>query len=284
MVSLTAVSGMIEFDTQVDWHEGTMSERACLQVAIDCIELTGVRARAEHKFLKVEFPWNVRSAVATYEIPFGFIQRPTHFNTSWDMARFEVCAQRWADLSEYGFGVALLNDCKYGYSTHGNVMALSLLRSAKAPDPTADMGTQRFRYAVLPHGGGGFQDGNVVQHALQFNTPLRVVELAGATEVGTRSLFWSSHASVVIDTIKLAEEQPNASEVALVLRAYEAYGGSCDVSIATSVPNLVRAVECNLLEEQEQPPLERTDEGHSSSVAARFTPFQLKSFKLVFAL
>lgn len=101
-----------------------------------------------HKFLKVEFPLNVHSHEATYEIQFGHLRRPTHFNTSWDQARFEVtfksfslqyngvyhtllyvpqvCAQKWADLSEYGFGVAILNDCKYGYSTLSNVMRLSL--------------------------------------------------------------------------------------------------------------------------------------------------------------
>ena len=79
-----------------------------------------------HKILKVEFPVNVKSLDATYEIQFGHVKRPTHFNTSWDQARFEVSGHKWADLSEYGFGVSLLNDCKYGHSTRGSVMSLSL--------------------------------------------------------------------------------------------------------------------------------------------------------------
>ena len=100
---LASGSRRLEFDTEVDWHE-------------------------HHKFLKVAFPVDVHAARATYEIQFGHLERPTHTNTSWDVARFEVCAHRWADLSEPGYGVALLNDCKYGYDIHGNVMRLSLLR------------------------------------------------------------------------------------------------------------------------------------------------------------
>ena len=104
---LTSGSRRLEFVTEVDWHE-------------------------RHKFLKVAFPVNVHAARATYEIQFGHLERPTHVNTSWDVARFEVCAHRWADLSEPGYGVALLNDCKYGYDIHGNVMRLSLLRGRRA--------------------------------------------------------------------------------------------------------------------------------------------------------
>ncbi|XP_065436570.1 alpha-mannosidase 2C1-like [Chrysemys picta bellii] len=90
---------------------------------------------------------------ATYEIQFGHLQRPTHWNTSWDWARFEVWSHKWMDLSEHGFGVALLNDCKYGASVHKNVMSLSLLRAPKSPDATADIGPHEFTYAVMPHRG-----------------------------------------------------------------------------------------------------------------------------------
>ena len=125
MVSLTALSPRLEFTTEVDWHE-------------------------DHKFLKVEFPLNLHADYATYEIQFGHLRRPTHFNNSWDMARFEVCAHRWADFSEPDYGVALLNDSKYGYSVYDNLMRLSLLRSPKMPDPQADMGQHNFRYAFAP--------------------------------------------------------------------------------------------------------------------------------------
>ena len=127
-VRLGSGARRIEFDTEVDWHE-------------------------RHKFLKVAFPVDVRAARATYEIQYGHVERPTHANTSWDVARFEVCAHRWADLSEPGYGVALLNDCKYGYDIHGNVMRLSLLRSPGWPDPESDQGAHRFSYALFPHAG-----------------------------------------------------------------------------------------------------------------------------------
>ena len=120
---LASGSRRLEFVTEVDWHE-------------------------RHKFLKVAFPVNVLAARATYEIQFGHLERPTHTNTSWDVARFEVCAHRWADLGEPGYGVALLNDCKYGYDIHGNVMRLSLLRGPGWPDPESDQGSHRFSYAL----------------------------------------------------------------------------------------------------------------------------------------
>lgn len=115
VISLSSISPRLDFTTSVDWNEN-------------------------RKFLKVEFPFNIQSDYATYETAFGWVQRPTHYNTSWDLAKFEVCGHKFADLSEYGYGVALLNDCKYGYATHGNVMRLSLLRAPKAPDANCDIG------------------------------------------------------------------------------------------------------------------------------------------------
>merc|ERR1712072_837083 len=97
-----------------------------------------VERHENHQFLKVYFPLNILSDAASYEVPFGVARRPTHRNTSWDVAKFEVCGHRWADLSEFEFGVSLLNDCKYGHACKGNVMSLSLLRSPVNPDAAAD--------------------------------------------------------------------------------------------------------------------------------------------------
>ena len=99
-----------------------------------------VEWRESMKFLKVEFPVDIVNTEASYETQFGIIRRPTHYNTSWDMAKFEVCCHKWADLSENGYGVSILNDSKYGFATCGNMMRLSLLRAPKAPDAHADMG------------------------------------------------------------------------------------------------------------------------------------------------
>src|SRR5262249_19754751 len=150
--------------------------------------------REKHKFLKVEFPLRLRASEATYEVQYGHVRRPTHRNTSYDIARFEVCAHRWADLSgararsfflsfspfihphrtEHGFGVALLNDSKYGHAALGSTLRLSLLRSPKNPDPSADMGTHSIRWALAPHA-GNFQEAGVIEQAADLNVPLLLV-------------------------------------------------------------------------------------------------------------
>ncbi len=218
-VSLCAGARQLEFDTEADWHE-------------------------KDRFLKVEFPWDIRCEFATYETQFGHVRRPTHANTSWDWARFEVCAHQWADLSEPGFGIALLNDGKYGHSALGNVMRLSLLRAPKMPDPDADMGAHRFRYAVRPHG-GDFRAGGVIPAARAFNSPLHIVR--GAAEAPV-SFFQVDAPHVVLDTVKKAEDSD-----ALIARLFEAHGARGPARLTTSLP-CVPAARCNLLEEDAPPP------------------------------
>jgi len=150
-IRLVAGSQRLEFSTEVEWAE-------------------------RHRFLKVAFPLSVRAPAASFEVQFGYVARPTHANTSWDAARFEVPAQRWADLSEPGCGMALINDCKYGYDVRGSVMRLSLLRGPTWPDPEADQGTHRFSYALMPHRGLAaslLAAGSVTDEAEAFNLPLR---------------------------------------------------------------------------------------------------------------
>lgn len=240
-VSLTALSPRLDFANAVEWHES-------------------------HKFLKVEFPLNLRSQQAAYEIQFGHVLRPTHFNTSWDVARFEVYAHKWADLSEPDYGVALLNDCKYGCSVRGNVMRLSLLRAPKSPDPQADQGHHVFRYALLPHA-GTLQAAGVVAEAYRFNVPLIVRSTRRAPE--QVSFFQLSTPAVVIDTVKKAEDSN-----ALIVRLYEAYGTRGTVRLSSPLP--VRAVSrCNLLEEDDAS-LEWSEGG----VTFDYAPFQLITLKL----
>lgn len=107
----------------------------------------------------------------TYETQFGTVSRPTHRNTSWDQAKFEVCAHKFADLSEYGYGVAMVNDNKYGHAVNGEVMTLSLLRSPTAPDAEQDQGEQRFAFALYPHA-GAFLESDVPQVAAAFNAAM----------------------------------------------------------------------------------------------------------------
>lgn len=130
-------------ETQISkesWAKSTISLEADVgdaeKIEIQC----EVEWRETMKFLKVEFPVDIVNTEASYETQFGINRRPTHYNTSWDMAKFEVCCHKWADLSEAGYGVSILNDSKYGFATCGNLMRLSLLRAPKAPDGHADMG------------------------------------------------------------------------------------------------------------------------------------------------
>ena len=190
LMSLEAGARRLEFRTEVDWNES-------------------------HRFLKVAFPVAVRSTHATYEIQHGHLERPTVQNTSWDEARFEVCGHRWADLSEPGYGVALINDCKYGYDVRGNVMRLSLLRAPGYPDPGADRGHHRFGYALLPHA-GDLREGGVVEEAEWFNLPLLVRKGVAGTE---GQLIEVDRRGVSIEAIKWADDGEG-----VIVRLCEIYG------------------------------------------------------------
>ncbi|CAH6869583.1 Man2c1 [Phodopus roborovskii] len=239
----------VRFHTEVHWHEA-------------------------HKFLKVEFPARIRSPWATYEIQFGHLQRPTHYNTSWDWARYEVWAHRWIDLSECDFGLALLNNCKYGTSVRGNVLSLSLLRAPKAPDVTADMGRHEFTYALMPHK-GSFQEAGVIHAAYNLNFPLLALPASGPAPATTWSAFSVSSPAVVLETIKQAEK--SHQHRTLVLRLYEAYGSHVDCWLHTSLP-VQEAILCDLLEQ-------RDPTGHLSlrdnRLKLTFSPFQVRSLLLV---
>lgn len=229
-IVVDAVHPYVRFDTEVDWHE-------------------------DHKFLKVEFPANILSRSATYEIQFGHLQRPTHFNTSWDWAKFEVYGHRWVDLAEHGYGVSLLNTCKYGHAVHGKVLRLSLLRSPKSPDPEADMGTHQFSYAFMPHK-GTFQEAGVIQQAYELSSPLKMVvcdtESKSSGTLGKQgsllesgSWFQVSSPAVILETVKHAERHQSA----LVLRLYEAYGGETTITVTTSLP-VAQVFACSALEDK----------------------------------
>ncbi|XP_029399252.1 alpha-mannosidase 2C1 isoform X2 [Mus pahari] len=239
----------VRFHTEVHWHEA-------------------------HKFLKVEFPARIRSPQATYEIQFGHLQRPTHNNTSWDWARYEVWAHRWIDLSECDFGLALLNNCKYGASVRDNVLSLSLLRAPKAPDATADMGRHEFTYALMPHK-GSFQEAGVIHAAYNLNFPLLALPAPGPAPDTTWSAFSVSSPAVVLETIKQAERCHQHRT--LVLRLYEAHGSHVDCWLHTSLP-VQEATLCDLLEQ-------RDPTGHLSLQDNRlkltFSPFQVRSLLLV---
>jgi len=244
-IILKAGTPRIDFSTEVDWRE-------------------------DRKFLKVAFPVNVRSSRATYDIQFGHIERPTHSNTSWDMAKFEVCAHKWADLSESGFGVSLLNDCKYGYDIHGNTLRLSLLRSPISPDPLADRGHHRFTYSLLSHG-GDFRAGSVIEEAYSLNSPLWIrptVPSSGSLPL-SHSLLNCDAAEIQIETIKKAEDGD-----ALIIRMYEAHGARGHAKLKLGFP-VGKACWTDCLEREEHPASLMENE-----VSFPFHPFEILTLKL----
>jgi alpha-mannosidase len=241
-------SRRIDFRTEVDWLE-------------------------QQVLLKVAFPVQIRATRATYDIGWGAIERPTHWNTSWDWARFEVVGHKWADLSEGNYGVALLNDCKYGHDIKDHVMRLTLIKSAVRPDPHADKGRHAFTYSLLPHA-GDWRDGNVAREAYALNLPLRVEPLppGEATLPDRYSLAHLDVDHVVLETVKRAE-----SGDAWIVRLYEAKGyRNPRVTLTFGQP--VRKVSlCNLIEEEEG---DLPFDGHQVTVA--LTPFEVKTVKIWF--
>jgi len=242
-LTVYAKSRRIDFVTRVDWHE-------------------------HQQLLKAAFAVDVRATEATYDIQFGNVKRPTHWNTSWDYARFESVGHQWADLSEHGYGVSLLNDCKYGYDIKDNVMRLSLIKSAIYPDPDADQGEHLFTYALLPHE-GGWAEGGTVQEAWSLNDPLRWI--AGATGQTGKSLVRVEQGTVWIDAVKKAED-----EAALIVRLHEFAGGRFATRLVSDYP-LASWQECDLMER----PVEEARSGSAVDVPLR--PYEIKTFKLWFA-
>jgi alpha-mannosidase len=226
----------IDFETELDWHD-------------------------HHQILKTEFPVDVHALSATYDVQYGHVSRPTHANTSWDEAKFEVYAHKWADISENGYGVALLNSGKYGLSCQGSDMRLTLKTGGVRPDPITDCGTQYMSYALLPHV-GGFDAETVIRPAYDFN--YKPVEIAGAFDVP--ALFTLSAPGVICEAVKAAEDVPGA----YVLRLYEAErnGTSCVLNVSGAT----RVVETNMLEE---PIAELPMDGEA--VKLHFRPFEIKT-------
>jgi alpha-mannosidase len=211
--------------------------------------------------LRALVPVMVRAETASFECAFGVVRRPTHRNTSWDQAKFEVPGHRFADLSEPGFGVALLNDGKYGHSALGNVLGLSLLRAPIYPDPLADEGVQEFTYAILPHA-GDWHEGGVREAAEDLNQKLLAL-LA-------RNLAAGLHTPLLVSGVKagLAALKPAEEGDGLVLRLYEPAGARGPLSI--TLPEGWRLGEAvSLLEE----PAGR-DRAHD------LEPFELRSWLL----
>lgn len=226
----------------------------------------------DEKLLSIEFPLDVRSDRASCEAQFGYLRRPTHRSTSWDAAKFEVCAHRWVDLSEPGFGVAVLNDGRYGHGVQDGGIRVSLLRAPRYPDPTADRGRHRVTVSLLPHGAGL---ADVMTSAEALNTPLRVVD-RGAEVVDTPvpvPLVSLSDPRVAVSAVKRAHDGSGD----LIVRLWEATGDRVELGVTTS-GTLTGVERCDLMEERLDGPEIRPDGDGGFALVLR--PFELVSLRL----
>ncbi len=223
----------------------------------------------KHILLKVAFPLSAHADMATYEIPFGSIQRPTTRNNPRELAMFEVPARQWADLSDSTHGFALLNDSKYGYDCKGNVLRLSLLRSPAWPDPHADEGHHEFTYSILPHA-GGWQNAGVMQQAYQLNYPLIATQTDAHTgELPAEKSFFSVDApNVVVTAVKKAEDDDS-----VIVRWYEFAGKQTDVHL--TLPRAATVEATNLMEKPEGAV---TVSGTTATVPTK--PYEIKTVKV----
>jgi alpha-mannosidase len=215
-----------------------------------------------HKVLKVAFPVDIRSTYATYDIQYGNVRRANHWNTSWDQAKFETVAHRYADLSEQGYGVSLLNDCKYGHDIKGNLMRLTLLKSATHPDPMQDQGEHSFTYSLWPHK-GDFIVGETVKEANYLNRPLYAVEGMGIEK--EYSFFSMDNEHLEVDAVKLSEDGKK-----LVLRLHEYAGAKQKVKIVPHI-NMAGYQESDLMER----PIGEFRE--TTEISLEFKPYEIKT-------
>ena len=238
------VRGVLRFTWQ--FHQSIIKQDIMIYQDKERVDFkTYVDWKEKQVLLKAFFPVDIHAASATYDIQFGNIERPTHTNTEWDFARFEVSAHKWVDLSEGDYGVALLNDCKYGHDIHENVIGLTLIKSAVLPDETADRCEHHFTYSLYPHL-GTWQQSKVQQAAMELNLPLQGIEAAIAVGELTSYEFvnvTSDH--IVIDTIKKAED-----EDAIIVRLYEYKNRKeTDAILQFGFP-VTKVVETNLIERE----------------------------------
>jgi alpha-mannosidase len=240
VVSLRRGSRRVDFETTIEWTES-------------------------HKLLKVAFPVDYRSEQAIHEIQFGHLRRPTHSNRPFDFDQFEVANYKWTALAEETRGFAVLNDCKYGVDVAGNTISLTLLKSALAPDMTADKGTQQFTYAMYCWNGSLGESG-LVREGYELNVEPRIT----TGQAARRSLFAVDADNVIIETVKPAED--GSGDV--VVRLYEAMRSSTRCTLTTTLPVRSAAV-TDMLEQQPEPV-----ELKNSAMTLQFKPFEIKTVRL----
>lgn len=221
--------------------------------------------------LKTSFPVDLNTSEATYEIQYGNVTRPTHDNTSWNTAMFEVCGHKWADLSEGSFGVSLLNNCKYGHDIKDGNMRLTLIKSTCDPNPDADKEEHFFTYSLYTHQ-GNWKDAKTVSQAYQINTPLftKIEQPHDGALCPISSLVNVDKENICIEVIKKAEDSEH-----IIVRIYEFENKRVNANL-TFLGNICEAIECNLLERDL-----KIQEVDGNQISFTIKPYEIKTFKVL---
>ena len=253
--------------------DSTITQFIYLYHDIPRIDIKNVIDWKEHQiFVKDYFPIDVHTNEATFDIQYGNVKRDTHDNTSWDFAKFEVCHHKWMDVSEDGYGVSMLNDCKYGVGVRNGVIGMSMLKSAIHPNPEADKELHEFTYSIYPHQ-GGWREAGTVKQAYQINNPLTYSwkENEGGTLAPEYSLVSSDKDNAVIEVVKKAEDSD-----AVIVRLYECYNRRTPVTLIFG-KELTSVVECNMMEKGADP-VEFT----GNQATFEMKPYEIKTLKVTF--
>ncbi len=254
------------------WQNSKFVQEIQLEAGADqAVVVNDINWHETHVLLKAAFPLSATSPFATYEIPFGTIQRPTTRNNSWEKAQFEVGAQRWGDLGNAQHGFSLINEAKFGYDGVGNLLRLTLLRSPVWPDPNADRGHQHFRYALYPHA-GDWKQAMTVRHGYDFNYPMQATQVEAHTGSlpAEHSFVGITPDDVVLTAMKKAEDSHS-----LVFHFFEwaGKGGTAELRVP---PGATGAVETNLMEKPEGAPLAL----NGDAVSVHFKPFEIVAVRV----
>jgi alpha-mannosidase len=255
------------------WQQSKFVQDITLYAGLDRVDvINDIDWHETHILLKAAFPLAATSDHATYEIPYGSIERPTTRNNSWEAAKFEVPALRWADLGDSAHGFSLINDSKYGYDAKNNVLRISLLRSPTWPDPNADRGHHHFAYSLYPHA-GDWKQALTVRRGYEFNSPLKALPVeahAGDSRVD-QSFVAVDQDNVVVTAIKKTEDGD-----ALLLRFYEWAGKNSDVHL-TVPAGAASGTLTNLMEQPEGSPLTLSPD---SKITVPVHPFEIVSVRV----
>jgi alpha-mannosidase len=243
-ISLQTGSQQITFETDVDWQE-------------------------RQKLLKVGFPLEIRATHATYDIAYGNMKRPTHRNTSYDAAKFEVPAHKWMDVSQGDYGVSLLNDCKYGHEANGQTIRLSLLKSSIFPDEFADLGRHHFTYALYPHP-SSWEDAETDQLALNLNQPL-FTQINATERQAQKTFVTCSSKNITLEGLKRAEDGQG-----IIIRLVERHNKSGQIKLTFDRP-IENAWACDLMET-----IEANIQSNDKHLYFNIRPYEIKTVRICF--